>query len=139
MHNPTSQPGFDLIFVLVFIAFTMAALFAARRRIASATADPAEARRKINELYRQTVLRAEDPRYALDGSTASIVRDEEAPESDSGGEYAITRYARNPDGEYFMLMFEVKQGTARLVFSKPMEQHIARYVLGGQYIQPPQV
>ncbi len=96
-----------------------------------------EPRRKVNELYRQTVVPAEDPRYAFSGGTAKIMKDEEMPSGYSGGEYALTRYARNPEGEYFMLMFEVNAGVPRLVFAKCMEHHVARYVLQEKYVEPP--
>lgn len=93
-------------------------------------------RRKADELYRRTEVPAEDPRHAFSGATAEILKDEEMPTNYNGGEYALTRYARNPEGEYFMLMFEVNRGIPKLVLTKCMEHHIARYVLGDKYREP---
>lgn len=120
-------------------AFVALALTAFRRWNAQLAAGMEEPRRKVNELYRQTEVAAEDPRYAFSGATAEILKDEETPAGYSGGEYALTRYARNPEGEYFMLMFEVNRGAPRLVLAKCMEHHIARYVLGEKYREPPLV
>jgi hypothetical protein len=97
-------------------------------------------RRLADALYRSTSIHAEEPRFAFDAATAQIMQDEEAPAGyEVGSEYALTRYARNPDGEYFMVMIEVVAGSAKLVLAKPVEQHIARYVLGNKYIAPPLV
>lgn len=122
--------------VFAFVALTLTAF---RRWNAQLAAGMEEPRRKVNELYRQTEVPAEDPRYTFSGATAEILQDEETPTGYSGGEYALTRYARNPEGEYFMLMFEVNQGAPRLVLAKCMEHHIARYVLGKKYREPPPV
>lgn len=120
-------------------AFVVLVLFASRRWNAHLAAGMDEPRRKVNELYRQTVVHSEEPRYGFDGATATIMQDEEAPANYNGGEYALTRYARNPEGEYFMLMFEVNRGVPSLVLAKCMEHHIARYVLGEKYREPPLV
>ncbi|HEY5993308.1 MAG TPA: hypothetical protein VIU46_01790 [Gallionellaceae bacterium] len=128
--------GQSLALLGVF-AFVMLALFFNRLAEKRTHAGMAESRQKVDELYRRTVVEAEDARFAFRADTATILRDEEEPGNHSGGEYALTRYARNPEGEYFMLMFEVNGGVPKLVFTKLMEQHIARYVLKEKYIAPP--
>ncbi len=132
------SPGQFVALAAVF-AFVVLVLFASRRWNALLAVGMEEPRRKVNELYRQTVVPAEEPRYGFDGATATIMQDEEEPTNYNSGEYALTRYARNPEGEYFMLMFEVTRGTPSLVLAKCMEHHIARYVLGEKYREPPQI
>ena len=132
------SPGQFVALAAVF-AFVVLVLFASRRWNAHLAAGMDEPRRKVNELYRQTVVPAEEPRQAFDGATATIMQDEETPTNYNGGEYALTRYARNPEGEYFMLMFEVTRGAPKLVLAKCMEHHIARYVLGEKYREPPTI
>ncbi len=132
------SPG-QFVALAAVIACVVLVLFALRRWEAHLAAGMEEPRRKVNDLYRQTVVHAEEPRHAFDGATATIMKDEEEPTNYNGGEYALTRYARNPEGEYFMLMFEVTRGVPRLVLAKCMEHHIARYVLGEKYREPPQV
>lgn len=133
---PNAQQIAALALLFALIAF---ALLAFRRRDRQLAAGMDRARHQVLELYRSTVIPAEEPRFAFDGSTATVIDDQELPGSDSDGEYSLTRYARNPEGEYFMLMFEVKGGTPRLVFAKLVEQHIARVVLKDKYVPPPLV
>ncbi len=126
--------------LMITFAFVLVVLVVYRRWNQRLLASMDEPRRTVNELFRKTVLPAEEPRFAFDGSTATIVHDEETPGTSAGWlQYTLTRYARNPEGEYFMFMFEVVQGTPRLVFSKIMQQHIARYMLGEKYVAPPLV
>jgi hypothetical protein len=131
---PSLGQAIELALVFAFIALVV---FFNRLAAKRSRAGMAESRTKADALYRQTVVAAEEPRYSLRGDTAAVMKDEEAPYNDSGGEYALTRYARNADGEYFMLMFEVNQGVPKLVFAKLMEHHIARYVLQDKYREPP--
>ncbi len=124
----------------ITFAFVLVVLVVYRRWNRNLLASMDEPRRKANELFRNTVLPAEEPRFAFDGSTATIVHDEETPGTSAGWlQYTLTRYARNPEGEYFMFMFEVVQGEPRLVFSKVVQQHIARVVLKEKYVPPPLV
>ncbi len=136
IHHLSSGQIAGLMAVFAFLAL---ALFAFRRGNAWLAAGMDEPRRKVNELYRQTVVPAEEPSHAFDAATATIMQDEETPTNYNGGEYALTRYARNPEGEYFMLMFEVTRGVPSLVLAKCVEHHIARYVLGEKYREPPRL
>ena len=94
-------------------------------------------RAKVNELFRKTAVAAEDPRFSFDGATAEILEDQETPGEGDDHEYALTRYARNADREYFMFMFEVVRGEPKMVFMKVMEHNIARFVLKEKYLPPP--
>jgi len=140
-HFSNAAPASPEVAVLtIAFAFVLVALVVFRRWNRRLAASMDEPRRKVNELFRNTVIPAEEPRFAFDGGTATIVHDQEtAGTSADWLQYTLTRYARNPDGEYFMFMFEVVQGTPRLVFSKIVQQHIARYVLGDKYVAPPLV
>jgi predicted aspartyl protease len=133
--------GLDLAQIAVLAAmaaFIWLAIFTSRRYRKRLAARMAVSRQKVNELFRGTVVHAEDTRFAFDGGSATVIEDQESPGDDEGWcEYTLTRYARNPAGEYFMFMFEVVQGQPRLVFMKLVEQHIARFVLKEKYLPPP--
>ncbi len=135
--SATPPSALQLAALACAVAFIAVALLALRRRDAHLAGGMDALRRLADALYRQTTLPNDEPRLAFDARTATVLLDEESSEGYGGGEYALTRYARNPEGEYFMFMFEVQQGVAKLMYSKVMEQHIARYVLGGKYIEPP--
>lgn len=98
----------------------------------------AEARNKVNEQFLKIGIDEDDSQYVLKGSTAAIVQDKE---SDGGGEgwsneYHLTRFARNPSGEYFMLTFTVISGEVSMLLFKHLTQTNARIALKKKYMPP---
>jgi hypothetical protein len=97
-----------------------------------------EARNKVNEQFLKIGIDEDDSQYVLKGSTATIVQDKE---SDGGGEgcsdeYHLTRFARNPSGEYFMLMFTVIDDQVSMILFKHVVQTNARIALKDKYLPP---
>jgi hypothetical protein len=90
-----------------------------------------ESRKKVNEYFLKIGIDEKEQQYALKGSTAIVVRDEESDGSQDGitPEYHLTRFVRNPDGEYFMLMFSVIGGEISNPFVKHVVQTNARIAL----------
>lgn len=96
----------------------------------------AEARNKVNEQFLKIGIDENDGQYVLKGSTATIIQDEE---SEGGGEnwsneYHLTRYARNPSGEYFMLMFTFIDNKVSMILFRHLEQTNARIALKEKYV-----
>lgn len=78
--------------------------------------------------------------YEFDAATASVVADETDGYPDAAGRpvYALKRYARSPEGEYFWMVLEVgADGVTRLAFIKHVPHRVARYALKDKYIAPP--
>lgn len=97
-----------------------------------------ESRTKVNEQFSKIGIDEEDSQYVLKGGTATIVQDKESNGGyeDCSTEYHLTRFARNPHGEYFMLMFTVIGGEVSMILFKHMEQTNARIVLKDKYVPP---
>jgi hypothetical protein len=92
-------------------------------------------RAKVEATYKSTVLNASDPRFAFAGSTASVIEDVESFHERDGVAmgYTLTRFARNPAGEYFMFM----HGTEReRPYVKHVSHEVARVKLKSKYVPP---
>lgn len=97
-----------------------------------------ESREKVNEQFLKIGIDEEDSQYVLKGSTATIVHDKETEGGGEGwsNEFHLTRFARNPDGEYFMLMFTVISGEVSMILFKHLTQKNARIALKKKYMPP---
>ncbi|MCD2518623.1 hypothetical protein LQ564_20195 [Massilia sp. G4R7] len=89
---------------------------------------------RVDEEFRQVRFDASDPRLAFDGRTARVVHEwREYADRYQTELIRITRYARNPHGEYFYFMSEGK--------GNPLFRHIsqaaAQAALGKKYVAPP--
>jgi len=96
-----------------------------------------ESRKKVNEQFLKLGIDEEDQQYALKGSTATIVQDQESEgqgETSAIPEYHLTRFARNTYGEYFMLMYTVIGGEVSMLLCRHISQTNARIALKKQYV-----
>lgn len=141
----------DGVQALVVLAGTIAAgeLLARMGGTAGAPPPAGDAMRAVIEPYyatlRRTVPAQEDEQgelqqHAFDAATASVVADETDAYADAAGRpvYALKRYARSPEGEYFWLVLEVgPEGAPRLAYIKHVPHRVARYALKDRYVAPP--
>jgi hypothetical protein len=95
-----------------------------------------EAQNSAKQQFQQLRVSALDPRYALIGSSARIVRTEETGGINGlfsrSSNYVLAVYAQNEFGEYFMF----RSSNANL-YIKHLSHEVARQVLGTQYQVPP--
>jgi hypothetical protein len=89
-------------------------------------------RRRTDAHYRAFRIVSRDPRFVFDPATATLVTEEEAffvRRHSAVWEYAVTRYLRNPAGEYFRVTANPDGVTGH----GHLEHSIARIVLKDRY------
>jgi len=95
----------------------------------------AEAQSSAKQQFQQLCVSAPDPRHALVGSSARIVRTEETGGITGlfgrGSNYVLAVYVRNEFGEYFMF-----RSSSATPYIKHLSHETARQVLGTQYQVP---
>ena len=82
------------------------------------------------EKFKASVLQSEQPAFSFDGTTAEVVHVE--PVGINESDFAITVYARNHAGEYFMF-----KATATDHWLKHVEPHVAKVVLKQRFVPRP--
>lgn len=91
------------------------------------------ARNEARLAFENSRIESNNPRFAFNGSTATIVKIEEPdnPYRQPTAWFTLTIFARNDFGEYFMF---------KSIRPKPLVKHIAhsvaRQVLKGEYLPP---
>jgi hypothetical protein len=79
--------------------------------------------------FRKSVVQSEQERFSFNGTTAEVVLVE--PIGMGEDSFALTVYARNHAGEYFMF-----KATAKKHWLKHVEPHVAKAVLKHRFIPP---
>ena len=126
-----------MLLPLTLLAALLLVLLGALLLVARQTAlDPiAEFRARAHAEFASQAVTSRDPRFSFYGKNAVVVQDrEEVGRADEGQviSHTLTRYARNPAGEYFL--FICMNGTDPYV--KHVSQSIAKLVLKQAYIAP---
>jgi hypothetical protein len=122
---------------LEFIAFLAFVIWLVCRNIRTqvrASGNPQALKRQLEADFRSLRVRSSNARYAFDGRTAKVVKDDESFKTSN---YAIvgmevTRVAVNDHGEYFLFL----RDEARKPFFKHIEQSRAKLLLGARYVAP---
>jgi hypothetical protein len=92
------------------------------------------ARKMVDEKFLELGVEEEDEQFTLRGRSAEIVLDKEIEFRGTGYiKYQLTRFVRNPDGEYFMLMFDVIDDICSMPLCKHVTQTNARIALKEKY------
>lgn len=115
------------------LVLTFVWLYPAAKRRKRAMLD--DFRRQADAHYRAFRVASRDPRFAFDPATATVVMEEEAffvRRFSSVWEYGVTRYLRNPVGEYF----RVTVNPNGVIGHGHVEHRIARIVLKDRYEAP---
>ncbi len=96
--------------------------------------NPGDLRKQLESDFRNVLVNSPDPRFAFDGRTAVVVKDDESLKTSN---YAVigmevTRLARNNAGEYFLFLWD----DSRKPFFKHVDQSNAKLLLGSKYVSP---
>lgn len=122
---------------LQFFAFVAFLAWIAYRNIRTsirARDNPEDLRKQLESDFRNVLVTSKDPRFAFDGRTAVVVKDDESLKTSN---YAVigmrvTRLARNGAGEYFLFIWD----ESRKPFFKHVDQSNAKLLLGAKYVSP---
>ena len=122
---------------LQFFAFLAFIAWIAYRNIRTsirARDNPEDLRKQLESDFRNVLVTSQDPRFAFDGRTAVVVKDDESLKTSN---YAVigmrvTRLARNGAGEYFLFIWD----ESRKPFFKHVDQSNAKLLLGTKYVSP---
>lgn len=92
-------------------------------------------RANAENAFRSLSLNAKDSQFSLTGDAAEVIDDSESIEQMNGVllAYALTRIARNQNGEYFW--FQFRTDAAPLI--KHIDQSRAKTLLKAKYVAPP--
>ncbi len=95
------------------------------------------ASKMVGEKFLEIGFNEVDGQFTLRGCSAEIVQDKETEFRGKGYlKYQLTRFVRNPDGEYFMLIFDVTDDICSMPLCKHVTQTNARIALQEKYIPP---
>lgn len=83
------------------------------------------------DLFKRTSASARDNRFSFNGNAAEVLRVE--PVGIDRSSFALTIYARNHAGEYFMF-----KATATQHWLKRIEPRVAKLVLKDRFVAPPE-
>lgn len=121
------------VFLALFLLITAAATVALNRavRFRLIARDRPKHLDRANAQFSRVVIASQDPRFALDMSTAEVMSESETS-APRYGIYKFTRIVRNEFGEYFMLM----SMPGREAFAKHVSHEAARVVLKARYVAP---
>ena len=91
--------------VFAAIVLVIVALVAARLSV-SGRFDLNRRRDRAERQFRSMRVKSDDPRFAFDGASATVVLDQDQVigNADRSGLFMLHRVARNPHGEYFLFI-----------------------------------
>lgn len=115
----------DLIFLLVLIGGLIAAAIYSKFSRRKTRFDIAEMQ------YFETAIHAKNSKYSFDPKTATVIRKDIDQTNGESTTYAVTIYAQNESGEYFVYRSDGVKPSV-----KHLEHGIAKIVLKSQYISP---
>jgi hypothetical protein len=96
-------------------------------------AELARLRSAANAQFLAHMVESGDPKFRFDGKSATVISETESVQSDDDGiAFAMTRFATNSAGEYFMF---ISNPGAKPYF-KHVEHRMARVTLKHLYVPP---
>jgi hypothetical protein len=81
--------------------------------------------------FLESAIHANDPRFAFEGRSALVVRQDEDHSNGENTTYVLTVYARNQYGEYFVFRSDEKTPSVNY-----LEHRLARIILTQEYVDP---
>ncbi|CAN7253040.1 hypothetical protein [Polaromonas sp. LjRoot131] len=81
--------------------------------------------------FLESVIHANDPRFAFEGRSAVVVRQDEDHSNGENTTYVLTVYARNQYGEYFVFRSDGNKPSVNY-----LEHRLARVILKHDYAGP---
>jgi len=112
------------IFVLALLGIAARVLYTRNRGIAS------RVEMAMQQILKSSV-RSSDPRFAFEGRDAVVIRKDEDRDNGESTTYALTVYATNRHGEYFVFKSD---GTTSSV--SHLEHRLAKVILKNECIAP---
>lgn len=112
------------LFLLSALGITAYALYA-RRHSGESRIDVAMRQ------FQESAVHSNDPRFAFEGRSAVVVRQDEDHSNGENTTYALTVYARNQYGEYFVFRSDGKKPSVNY-----LEHRLARIILKHEYLDP---
>lgn len=87
---------------------------------------------RARKQFAAATITAEDPKHHFDGRSARVVRELVDDSNSESTTYALTIYAVNAQGEYFVF-----KSTGDQFLLKPLDHVLARIILKRDYKPPP--